>query len=283
MAERARTTNLISPANLASELGDASAAVVLLDVRQAAPDAGDRADPQSYLDAHLPGAVFVDIDADLAGVSTGTNGRRPLPAAQEFEKAVRQWGIDVTTPVVVYGAARSPAPARAWWLLRWAGVQSVRLLDGGLAGWVAEGGELHSGAHNIQRPVSDFTINPGGLPVAELGDIPAFAEQGLLFDARPAVKFSHPTDEAAGHIPGAQNAPVAELFDAAGYLLPDSELRAKFSQLGVGPDSEPAAYCGTGVAAALEVFALTVLGIRARLYVGSASEWTADPARVLAR
>lgn len=277
MGEQARTANLIGPAALRAQLSDGS--VVLLDVRHST--AGDQPDPVSYRQGHIPGAVFVDIDADLAGVSTGSNGRRPLPGIEEFQKTVRRLGITATTPVVVYGATRSAAPARAWWLLRWAGVHSVRLLDGGLDGWTAHGGELQAGAEVALRPESDFVIQPGGLPVIELPQVPDVADRGQLFDARPATKFSHPTDANAGHIPGARSAPVTESFDAAGYLLGDDELRDRFARFGVDPAGEPAAYCGTGVAAALEVFVLALIGIRARLYVGSASEWTADPARVL--
>lgn len=276
MGQAARLANLISPEALSGEL----AHTVVLDVRQSAT--ADAADLPAYLWGHLPGAVFVDLDADLAGVSTGRNGKRPLPGAEEFQKTLRRWGIDVDTPVVVYGATRSAAPARAWWLLRWAGVRSVRLLDGGLTGWVDRGGVLETG-EPVLPPESDVVIEPGGLPVVLVEEVPAFAGRGLLLDARPAAKFSNPDDPAAGHIPGAQSAPAAGFFDGAGFLLPDDELRQVFSRLGVGADSEPAAYCGTGVAAALEVFVLTLLDIRARLYVGSASEWTADPARVLQR
>jgi thiosulfate/3-mercaptopyruvate sulfurtransferase len=277
MGEAARRSNLVDPATLRRELTE-GADVVVLDARQSA----DAADPQGYADGHIPGAIFVDLDADLAGLSTGSNGKRPLPGAEEFQKTVRRWGIENTTPVVVYGAARSAAPARAWWLLRWAGVQSVRLLDGGLDGWVGSGGELQTG-EPVLRPESDFVIEPGGLPVVVVDEVPAFADRGVLLDARPGAKFSNPQDPLAGHIPGARSAPAAESFDNAGFFLPDDELRQRFSRLGVGEDSEPAAYCGTGVAAALEVFVLTLLDIRARLYVGSASEWTADPARVLER
>ncbi|MGB3484803.1 MAG: rhodanese-like domain-containing protein [Mycobacterium sp.] len=278
MGDTARPANLVSPAALVDELSTGQP-VVLLDVRQSAADA---ADLQGYLDGHLPGAVFVDLDTDLAGISTGTNGRRPLPGIEEFQKTVRRWGIDSTSPVVVYGAARSAAPARAWWLLRWAGVESVRLLDGGLAGWVNAGGAVHTG-HAPAPPESDFDAVPGGLPVVAVDEVPAFAGRGLLLDARPAAKFSNPDDPTAGHIPGARSAPVSEFFDAAGYFLPSDELVRQFTRVGVGTGSEPAAYCGTGVAAALEVFVLALLGIRARLYVGSASEWTADPSRVLQR
>ncbi|MBS1692393.1 MAG: sulfurtransferase [Actinobacteria bacterium] len=277
MSEAARTAHLIDPAGL-RELLTRQPETVVLDVRHVMP--ADHADHDAYLAGHIPGAVFVDVDADLAGVSTGRNGRRPLPRAADFEKALRRWGITAETAVVVYGSARSAAPARAWWLLRWAGVESVRLLDGGLQGW---SGPLAIGEQADRRPRSEFVIRPGGLPVIEVGDVPSFADLGLLLDARPAATFSHPTDAGAGHIPGARSAPVGEFFDGAGFLLPDKQLRARFAALGIATGAEPAAYCGTGVAAALEVFVLALLGMRARLYVGSASEWTADPSRVLVR
>lgn len=277
MGEQARTANLIDPVLLRTELSHGSPTV--FDVRHTT--AGDRPDPAAYRRGHIPGAVFLDLDADLAGVSTGTNGRRPLPDADDFQKTLRRLGITADTPVVVYGATRSAAPARAWWLLRWAGVRSVRLLDGGLDGWIAHGGQLREGEETTTRPESNFVIAPGGLPVIELPEVPGVAGRGQLFDARPAAKYSHPTDADAGHIPGARNAPVGACFDEAGYLLPGDQLRERFSRFGVDPEGEPAAYCGTGVAAALEVFVLALVGIRARLYVGSASEWIADPARVL--
>lgn len=274
MSEAARSAHLIG----AAELHSLRPRPVVLDVRHAMP--ADHADRDAYRAGHIPGALFADIDYDLAGTRTGRNGKRPLPDASDFEKAVRRWGIDSATPVVVYGAARSPAPARAWWLLRWAGVESVRLLDGGLEAWP---GELATGESEEAGPDTEFVIVPGGLPVVEIGDVPSFAQRGLLLDARPAAKFSHPTDTGAGHIPGAHSAPVGEFFDASGYLLPDDQLRERIAVLGIRAGTEPAAYCGTGVAAALEVFVLSILGLRARLYVGSTSEWTADPSRVLVR
>lgn len=277
MSEAGRTAHLIGPAELQTWL-DRRPETVVLDVRHVMP--ADHADHDAFLSAHLPGALFVDVDTDLAGTSTGRNGRRPLPGAAEFEKTVRRWGIGASTPVVVYGTAHSPAPARAWWLLKWAGVDSVRILDGGLEGWP---GPVESGDSDGSRPDSDFVVTPGGLPVVEVADVPSFADRGLLLDARPAARFSHPTDPGAGHIPGARSAPVAGFFDAAGFLLPDAELRERFAALGIRAGDEPAAYCGTGVAAALEVFVLSVLGVTARLYVGSASEWSSDPSRVLVR
>ena len=278
MSDAARAANLISPVDLSAALA-AGQDVALLDVRH--NSATDSADPEAFRAGHLPGAQFVGIDEALAGISTGGNGARPLPEPEVLEKRIRGWGIDTGTPVVVYGATRSPAPARAWWVLRWAGVESVRLLDGGLDGWTRHGGSLSTA--ETARPETGFVIRPGGLPTIDASDVPDVAGRGELLDARPAVKFSGSTDPGTGHIPGARNVPLTELFDVAGDLKDDAELRAVFGARGITAGSAPATYCGSGVAAALEVLGLALLDIPARLYVGSLSEWTADPARRLDR
>ncbi len=278
MSDAAREAHLISPVELGTALASGQD-VVLLDVRHA--QTSDSADPDAFRAGHIPGAQFVDIDGDLAGTSTGANGARPLPEPDVLEQKVRRWGIDARTPVVVYGATRSPAPARAWWLLRWAGVESVRLLDGGLDGWACHGGLLNSA--ETTRAESRFEIRPGRLPIVEATAVPDFAARGQLLDARPAARFSDPTNPAAGHIPDARNVPLPELFDVRGYLKSEPDLLAVFGAHGIGPHSNPATYCGSGVAAALEVLALALLDIPAHLYVGSLSEWAADPARKLVR
>ncbi len=278
MSDSARTANLISPVDLRAALA-AGQDVVLLDVRH--NPVTDTADAQAFRVGHLPGAQFVGVDEALAGTSTGVNGARPLPEPDVLEKRIRGWGIDTGTPVVVYGATRSPAPARAWWVLRWAGVESVRLLDGGLDGWTRHGGVLSTA--ETARPETGFVIRSGGLPVIEASEVPDVAARGELLDARPAMKFAGSADPGVGHIPGARNVPLTELFNAAGYLKDDAELRAVFGIRGIAGGSSPATYCGSGVAAALEVLALALLDIPARLYVGSLSEWAADPARRLDR
>ncbi|MFC0534225.1 sulfurtransferase [Phytohabitans kaempferiae] len=276
MTSNPRRDNLISVADLNALL--VSGAPMLLDVRQVGPEHPNRA---GYLDGHLPGAQFADLDADLAGTSTGSNGRRPLPHPDTFQATVRRWGIDRGTPVVVYGATRSAAPARAWWLLRWAGVESVKLLDGGLDAWASAGGALAQG-HEPRPAQSEFVIKPGQLPNVELPDVAELARVGRLIDARPAVRFAG-TADGAGHIPGAINVPADGNFTDDGYLLPADELQVRFMPHGLDTDTPFGAYCGSGVAAAMEVFVLATLGRTARLYVGSASEWTADPNRPLVR
>ena len=278
MSDSARTANLISPVDLRAALA-AGQDVVLLDVRH--NPVTDTADAQAFRAGHLPGAQFVGVDEALAGTSTGVNGARPLPEPDGLEKRIRGWGLYTGTPVVVYGATRSPAPARAWWVLRWAGVESVRLLDGGLDGWTRHGGVLSTA--ETACPETGFVIRSGGLPVIEASEVPDVAARGELLDARPATKFAGSADPGVGHIPGARNVPLTELFDAAGYLKDEAELRAVFGIRGIAGGSSPATYCGSGVAAALEVLALALLDIPARLYVGSLSEWTADPARRLDR
>lgn len=266
MGEDPRRTYVVSPTALRAELSDAVSETVLLDVRLTA----DRPDLPAYLAGHLPGALFVDVDTDLSGVGDGATGQRPLPAPEVVEKTLRRWGIDDNTRVVVYGSAKSPAPARAWWVLRWAGVRSVRFLDGGVQGWVDSGGVLDSGPAESRGPETDFTVATGALATVDVSEV---AGVPVLLDTRPAAKFT------AGHIPGARNTPIADVFDDAGYLKPDDELRLLF----VDSASEPVTYCGSGVAAALGVLVYELLGIRARLYVGSMSEWTADPSRPVER
>jgi len=262
---RFRVDNLVSVPEIGQEiLQDRD--LVILDVRQTSKDAPDR---DAYLRSHIEGALFADLDGDLAGISTGTNGRRPLPTPADFQKTVRRWGIDSGSSVIVYGAKGTSAPARAWWLLKWAGVGSVRLLDGGFEAWVAEGGAVEAGDPS-PRWLGDFTIRPGQLRHVEIDDVEALVKRGILLDARPAAKFSGSAeDPGSGHISGAVSAPVYENFDENGKLKDETWLRERYRAYGVSADAETGAYCGTGKAAALEVFVLATLGIKATLYVGS--------------
>jgi thiosulfate/3-mercaptopyruvate sulfurtransferase len=279
----ARTENVISVEEVAGLLSNTEIvpAVILLDARQGAGEGPDR---EAYRKAHIPGALFADLDRDLAGASNGKNGKRPLPGAEDFQKSVRGWGIGPDSQIVIYGAARTGATARAWWLLKWAGLPSVRILDGGIEAWVAAGRPVSSAEEPLPAP-GTFTIKPGQLRSVDVTEVPALAERGILLDARAAAKFSATSgDPGAGHIPGAVSAPASDAFDADGKLKSDSWLRERYREYGVAADgAETGAYCGTGGAAALEVFVLATLGIKSALYVGSWSEWTADPSRPVAR
>ncbi|MFC6009472.1 sulfurtransferase [Nocardia lasii] len=265
---------LISSAELREELSDK--AIHLLDVRWAL---GDPDGPQHYLDGHIPGAVFVDLETELAAAPSPARGRHPLPDPGTFEKCARSWGLNEGEPVVVYDATGGMAAARAWWLLRWAGVENVRILDGGLPAWLATGGELATGAE--PDPVDgDLVVRPGGLPVID-ADIAA-TWSGVLLDARAAERYRgdvEPIDPRAGHIPGAHSAPTAENLTPTGHFRTPEELRARFAPHTPGPI---AVYCGSGVTAAHQIAALAVAGIDAALYPGSWSQWSNDPKRPVA-
>jgi len=272
------TAALIKPDQLAEELGAPGPQPTLLDVRWEL--SGPRY--QDYLAGHVPGAAFVDLDKALAG-PPGAGGRHPLPDPEGFARAMRRAGVRGAAPVVVYDAATSMAAARAWWLLRYHGHHDVRVLDGGLAGWISAGYSVESGPTPVEP--GDFMGAPGGMPLLDAAGAAELARRGLLLDARAAERFRgehDPIDAPAGHIPGAVNHPAAGNLAPDGRFLSVQELRRAFEQAGVRPGLALGAYCGSGVVAAHEVLALELAGFSAALYVGSWSEWITDPARPVA-
>ncbi|MFF9897589.1 sulfurtransferase [Streptomyces longispororuber] len=267
---------IISASELASDLAGGNPPV-LLDVRW---QLGGPHQRPAYEEAHIPSAVFVDLDADLAGPA-GAAGRHPLPDTARFGAAMRAAGVSADRDVVVYDGGQGWAAARAWWLLRWAGHPSVRVLDGGLAAWR---GELESG--DVRAPAEGtFTPVPDSLPRLDADGAAALARSGLLLDARAAERYRgdvEPIDRVGGHIPGAVSAPTTENVADDGRFRPAGELAARFQALGAADAPEVGVYCGSGVSGAHEVLALAVAGIPAALYVGSWSEWSANPSRPVA-
>jgi thiosulfate/3-mercaptopyruvate sulfurtransferase len=262
------------------ELAAASPAPTLLDVRWALGGPPGR---EEYERGHIPGAVFIDLDAELAGPA-GPGGRHPLPETEAFEAAIRAAGVREDAPVVVYDAANAMGAARAWWLLRYFGHPDVRVLDGGYAAWVTA--RYPVSTETVVPEAGDFKARPGGMPVLDARSAASVAERGVLLDARAPERFrgeEEPIDPVAGHIPGAVNAPATGNVDADGRFLAAEELRQRFSAAGAAPGVDVGAYCGSGVTAAHEVLALELAGFPAALYVGSWSEWITDPGRPVAR
>ena len=274
-------------------LADALAAAdppVLIDVRWRL---GGPPGIESYRAGHLPGAVYVDLDSQLAG-PPGDGGRHPLPDAAAFEAAMRASGVRDDHLVVVYDDADSTIAARAWWLLGYHGHRLVRVLDGGLRAWAAAG--LPVSKDEVRPTPGDFSARPGQLPVLDAGSAADVARSGTLLDARAPARYrgeTEPVDKVAGHIPGALSAPTAENVTSEGLFRSAGELRSRFENLGItailnGHSPVTAAgppvgvYCGSGVTAAHEVLALELAGIPAALYVGSWSGWIADPSRPVA-
>ncbi|MFJ9209286.1 sulfurtransferase [Streptomyces sp. NPDC102264] len=269
-------TAIITAAELACE-SDGPRPPVLLDARWQLGGPPGRA---QYEAGHLPGAVYIDLDQELAG-PPGAAGRHPLPEVAAFGAAMRRAGVSQDTPVVVYDGGQSWAAARAWWLLRWAGHPDVRVLDGGLAGWT---GPVTT---EIPTPAEgDFIPAPGALPLLDADAAAALAREGLLLDARAAERYRgdvEPIDRVGGHIPGALSAPTSENVAENGGFRPAQDLVARFAKMGVTGDSKVGVYCGSGVSAAHEVLALEIAGIPAALYAGSWSEWSADTSRPVAK
>ncbi len=254
-------------------------ALVVLDVRWrlAGPSAAEL-----YAGGHLPGAVAVDLPRDLAGpVGGGERGRHPLPDPDALQATLRGWGIRADSTVVAYDDADGSSAARAWWLLRWAQLADVRVLNGGIAGWMAAGYPVTA---EVPAPEpGDVVVRPGGMPTLDAdaaGALPAAG--GVLLDARAQARYRgevEPVDPVAGHIPGARSAPTGGNVGSDGRFLEPERLCERFTALGVWPNRAVGAYCGSGVTAAQEVLALEIAGVPAALYPGSWSEWVANPNR----
>ncbi|MCV7440780.1 sulfurtransferase [Mycobacterium paraense] len=275
----ARDEVLITAAELARliESGDPP---VILDVRWRLDDPDGRA---AYLDGHLPGAVYVSLEDELSDHGVAGRGRHPLPSGRNLEVAARRWGIRHDDAVVVYDDWNRAGSARAWWVLTAAGLQNVRILDGGLAAWRSAGlgletGPVNPAPGNVTVPHDDlYAGDRPTLAAEQTGDV-------TLLDARAPERFRgdvEPLDPVAGHIPGAKNLPSGAVLSDDGTFLGDDALDRLLSDRDV--DGDVGVYCGSGVTAAITIAALAATGRQAALYPGSWSEWCSDPTRPVGR
>lgn len=261
---------LIRADELAALLAGPSAPVVL-DVRWRLDQPDGRAD---YRSGHVPTAVYVDLEHELAGHGAPADGRHPLPNVPDLQAVARRWGIDDGATVVVYDDLGNMSSARAWWLLRWAGIADVRLLDGALAGWRAAGLPLEAG--DSTPDAGDVTLEGGHLPTLDIDEAAAFPARGVLIDSRAAERYRgdiEPIDPKAGHIPGAVNVPTSGNV-ADGFFLEPDALRARFRDAGVDESTSVGVYCGSGVTAAHNAVALTLARFTPALFAGSWSAWS---------
>lgn len=270
---------LVTADDLAA-LIDGAAPVRILDVRWRL----DRPDGRpEYLAGHIPGAVYVDLDHELAAHGAPTDGRHPLPSVAALQESARGWGIDAGDTVVVYDDLKSLSAARAWWLLTDAGIADVRILDGSLRVWTASGHELEAGSVDVPR--GSVVLESGHLAALTIDEAASLAIDGLLIDVRAAERYrgeSEPIDPRAGHVPGARNLPTTTNVDADGRFLDPEVLRAQFAEVGAKTDAPVGVYCGSGVTASHAFVALTLAGLTPQLYPGSWSQWSNHPDRPLA-
>jgi thiosulfate/3-mercaptopyruvate sulfurtransferase len=251
---------------------------------------------QQYLDSHLPGALYADLDTDLsdkrpdAQPRPASGGRHPLPNRERFAHWLRHAGLNPGMQVVVYDRQGSGFCGRLWWMLKWTGHEAVAVLDGGLQAWQAGGGPLESGPGPGPMPVGQFVAGPA---LAELITVEQVAEQlgqarQTVVDARAEPRFrgeTEPLDPVAGHIPGALNRPYTLNMNADGRFKPADQLRQEFlALLGPRPPGSVVHQCGSGVTATANLLAMEIAGLgRARLFAGSWSQWCSDPARPVER
>lgn len=238
-----------------------------------------------YQSEHIPTALFCDPASQLVGMPSSTRGRNPIPPIEALNRAVESWGVQPGRPIYVYDSGNCLFAARAWWVLRWAGIEDVYILDGGFARWDGDGFPTVAGPGGVVVPHA-VQITAGSLPTADLDEVRGF--EGLLLDARSKNRFDgrrEVLDLRAGHIPGAINLPVAELFDEAGtcdaVVVKDADrIRARCAQVGVTDQTDPSAaiaYSGSGNHSALLLAAMEHAGLPVLThYVGGWSQWSAN-------
>ena len=249
--------------------------------------ANAQAGERGHAAAHLPGAFYAHLERDLSGEKTGRHGRHPLPDRADFAATAGRWGVRPGVQVVVYDGHGGMYAARLWWMLRWLGHAEVAVLDGGVATWQAAGGSMSAApvAAIEAAPYADRASLVTSITAVELmtrlGRTP-------LIDARMAERFrgdAEPLDAQAGHIPGARNRFFKENLDATGCFKSAAQLKEEFSALvGLSAANQVVHQCGSGVTACHNLLAMEVAGLSgSALYVGSWSEWSADPSRPIAR
>jgi thiosulfate/3-mercaptopyruvate sulfurtransferase len=239
---------------------------------------------EQYIAAHVPGAVYASLNADLSASPDGTNGRHPMPAADALAAAFSRFGIDRATQVVAYDQDTGSWASRLWWLLRYMGHDAVAVLDGGWAKWAREGRPTRAGEETRKHAAFVPSLRPERR--VELADVMARVgdRARLLVDARAPERFegrSETVDRVAGHIPGAINHFFKRNLAEDGTMLPPAALRAQFEQLlGGHAPADAVMYCGSGVTACHNLLAMEHAGLPGtRLYVGSWSEWSSEPSR----
>jgi thiosulfate/3-mercaptopyruvate sulfurtransferase len=282
-------TTLIGAAALRDLVGRPEIAIIDCRFDLMNPEGGRRA----YLEGHIPGARYANLNTDLSAPISATSGRHPLPAPDDFARTLARLGVGSDTQVIAYDDSAGAFAARAWWMLRWMRHPAAAVLDGGIKAWLSEGGALQSGepeplpAAASGRRLSAQANTSAVIGTAELQQRlsdPAF----LLVDARAGERYAgtvEPIDAVAGHVTGAVNQPFSTNLGADGRFLPPPVLRQVWGRRLAGRSpTQVAAMCGSGVTACHNLLSMEVAGFQgAKLYVGSWSEWIRDPRRPIAR
>ncbi len=276
-------TTVVEPSTLRERLG--SDDLVILDCRHALADF--TLGRKLYAESHIPGAVFADVENDLAGEHTGRNGRHPMPEPQTFADVLRAAGVDDATQIVAYDAGGDMFAARLWFLCRWIGHEAVAVLDGGFTAWTALGYPMTNDV-TVPKRRGDLHVRLRPELVVDARYVHEQLESPAmqLLDARAQERYSgdvEPIDPVAGHIPGARHRWFKENFDDEGRFKKPEQLRKEFERGGHDPE-RTIHNCGSGVSAAVNHLAMAHAGLHgSRIYGGSWSEWVADPKHPIAK
>ena len=241
-----------------------------------------------YREGHIPGAHFAPVDGILSGAKNGMNGRHPLPDPDVFAEFLGRHGVSDTTRVVAYDDVGGQFAARFWWMVRWIGQARAALLDGGFPKWMQEGRQVTSLIPARRNASIRAGLQPGLIWTAEDVQRQLRVSESHLVDARAPERFRgevEPIDRIAGHIPGAKNRFFKMNLNGDLTFRPAHELRTEFEALieNAAPD-KVGHQCGSGITACANVFAMEYAGLPgSKLYVGSWSEWIADPSRPVAK
>lgn len=282
MIADAPNSPLVSAAWLLEQIADAAVRVVDARFLLHEPDAG----AELYRTAHIPRAVFVDLERDLSGTvrADRVGGRHPLPMPEVLAARLGALGIGDDHLVIAYDDPQSGQgfyAAHLWWLLRYLGHDAVRVLDGGIGSWVAAGGQLEVGTVIPEATV--FTAKPRLELLVSADDVQSRSDKSVLIDSRAPERYRgevEPLDPKAGHIPGAVNLNWAGGVQD-GHWLEGAAQRERFA--GVSDATEIIVYCGSGVSAGGNLLALEIAGVKgAKLYAGSWSDWVSDSQRPVA-
>lgn len=274
---------LVTTEWLAAHLGDRDLRIA--DVRWSLLDKDKGR--SAYLQGHIPNAVFMDVDGDLSSPRGQGPGRHPLPRPETFAAAMSRAGIGASTHVIAHDSGDGSTASRLWWLLRYFGHERVSLLDGGFARWVAEGRALERAVPS--HPPEPFAAEPRAAMRVDADQVERLrtGARTLLLDSRMAERYEgkvEPIDPVAGHIPGARNRPYPANVRSAEdpRFLEPARLREQFTQLGAADADRVVAYCGSGVNACQNLFALQLAGFdTGLLYEGSWSDWCSVRSRAM--
>ncbi|WP_288431385.1 rhodanese-like domain-containing protein [uncultured Agrobacterium sp.] len=276
MADDIRKSVLLTPVELQA-LREAGEDVTVLAVHSINPYTGE----PSFNGLRIEGAIDTEAYTDFQSPATPEGGQRPLPDIKVLEQKARRWGLRKESTIVVYDGDRSMTAARAWWVLKWAGLPDVRVLDGGFRAWQVAGLPV---TDVVASPTpSNIELSTGNMPELDADGSLRLATDGVLLDARirpnyiggPAVEGQPPR----GHIPYAVSAPAPDNVTDYGNFTDSATLAEMYRALGVDGSSEVGVYCGAGMSAAHTVLALAAIGVRASMYPGSWSAWVSDPSR----